>query len=950
MTDYDWPDDLTPYQVSFYLQPHTGGSESPFSRKTKVYGLSAPRWVCSLSFRGGYWGDPNDAGLESVAPRLDSFVARLKGRQNRVSLWDFRRDGTSLGTYTNNAIAAGATTVTLVGAAADPLPLGYYIGGDGRPHIVTDSEIVGSDQIVSVQPPFSADVVSGGATFEQVAGSFRLVNDDAGANGVEVGEASVYSLDFVEDSGVDVIVALFGAGESGGYWDFTDESGLFQDTTAATPVTATGQPIRLVYDKRTGRPLSSGNSLTAPSDARRPKWLVDSSGYAWAEFDGVDDSLRLASLDMTGDALTYIVVMRAIDEPQLGIVASWGYNPSGGTGAVQANINNIGNGSIGLGMGASGNYRFGNEATNSTIPRTTVTFLEALPARPMASNMDSYVDGAAGDMETLYVSGAAVQAGTVSPTILNAARQLDVGANAADTGFAKMGLVALAMINRRLTTVEKANISSFFSGKAGITPAPTTTSTHTPTAFRETGAATNIGTYYKTSVFARVIYDTSATYIRVTAFSDMTLRDESASEVGVIVDGSHYGTLNFVKNGLSTQGMYLPAGAKRIEFVNGQQSNPGSVQGTFLVSVAANATLTFVSSPSITNRMLVYGDSIAVGGNSEPPVKHAWPLQLRRFALSAGTYDSLGVEAWGYRSLYEDASDSTKRAAFVAKVVAWNPTKLWMAIGTNDYGLNLWTAANFQTALDTLFSDLHTALPSLQIYAQTPLSRTTETANGLGSTLGNYRTAISSAASGKAYVTVVDGTTLLTTADLADGLHPTTAGHKLLANAIRTYLGIAAYGDIRAVANVTVTDLGSNQYQVTKAGGGAAFNGAARGDFLTGDFTIQIDADQTNGDALIGVSEDPITDNGVNIDYAIYLTSAGTLFVYEDGSQIIGPSGTYTTSTHQWIGRRGSQLTYRQGATFDAATILRTVNGATMPLAVDTSLYTDTKTFKIKLS
>jgi hypothetical protein len=36
VSDYDWPDDLVPYAVEFRLQPHTGGTESPFRRTTKV--------------------------------------------------------------------------------------------------------------------------------------------------------------------------------------------------------------------------------------------------------------------------------------------------------------------------------------------------------------------------------------------------------------------------------------------------------------------------------------------------------------------------------------------------------------------------------------------------------------------------------------------------------------------------------------------------------------------------------------------------------------------------------------------------------------------------------------------------------------------------------------------------------------------------------------------------
>jgi hypothetical protein len=203
MTDYAWPDDLVPYQVSFYLQPHTGGSESPFNRVSKIYGLSAPRWVCSMSFRGGYWGTK---GLDAVGPRLDGLIAKLKGRQNRISIYDFRRpEMRSRGWKTgggSSAAAAGDTSMTISGQNPGVKILaGDYIGGDGRPHIITDDVIVGvgGTAVVNFEPPLSAAVGLNAAVFGNPTGIFRLVSDDAGDNGVEVGNAVSMTLSFVED-------------------------------------------------------------------------------------------------------------------------------------------------------------------------------------------------------------------------------------------------------------------------------------------------------------------------------------------------------------------------------------------------------------------------------------------------------------------------------------------------------------------------------------------------------------------------------------------------------------------------------------------------------------------------------------------------------------------------------------------------------------------------------
>lgn len=232
MTDYTWPSDLAPYTVSFYLQPHTGGSESPFSRQTKVYGLSAPRWVCSMAFRGGYWGS---TGLEANGPRMDAMVAKLKGRQNRVALYDFRRDSLRAPLWPiapgNTAAAQGATTMTVTGLPPGTVMLaGDYLGGDGRPHIITDNATANSSgqAVVTFEPPLIGAVGFNGATFGSPTGMFRLTDDDAGNNQTEVGQGIGMTLEFVEDiiatnpNGLAASALL--ANESDGYvWDATTE-------------------------------------------------------------------------------------------------------------------------------------------------------------------------------------------------------------------------------------------------------------------------------------------------------------------------------------------------------------------------------------------------------------------------------------------------------------------------------------------------------------------------------------------------------------------------------------------------------------------------------------------------------------------------------------------------------------------------------------------------------
>ena len=204
MVDYVWPEDLAPFAMSFYLQPHTGRSESPFTRQQKVYGLSAPRWVAQMAFRGGYDGAD---GLEAVGPRLDALIVKLKGGQNVAIFRDFRRDNRGLAATASGisagAVAAGAQMVTVSGFAENDIAYyaGDYIGGDGRVHIVTDDAVADSngDAVVRFEPPMDIDLYAGLAILDAPTSRFRLTSNDGGANLIEVGDSAKYDLEFVED-------------------------------------------------------------------------------------------------------------------------------------------------------------------------------------------------------------------------------------------------------------------------------------------------------------------------------------------------------------------------------------------------------------------------------------------------------------------------------------------------------------------------------------------------------------------------------------------------------------------------------------------------------------------------------------------------------------------------------------------------------------------------------
>ena len=279
---------------------------------------------------------------------------------------------------------------------------------------------------------------------------------------------------------------------------------------------------------------------------------------------------------------------------------------------------------------------------------------------------------------------------------------------------------------------------------------------------------------------------TDASILRIVATtSNFNVAPTGFASLGLRIDGVDQAPIVFTANGKATTTHILSNGTKTIDITVGPQNRPASVVlGTFLESFRLLGHTTYtVQSPVNTGRLVVYGDSIS-GGYSDTLNygTKGWTSLLR----NAGRKTM--IEGYGYRSLSDDAGDGVARAAFVSRLSGYAPNVIWLAIGTNDYGLNKWSAASFGTAYAALLDDLHAALPTTQIFCQTPLIRTTETANVSGSTLSDYRTEIVNSCTARAWTTLVDGTGILETSDLTDGVHPSTSGHAKYMNFVAPYV------------------------------------------------------------------------------------------------------------------------------------------------------------------
>lgn len=142
--------------------------------------------------------------------------------------------------------------------------------------------------------------------------------------------------------------ALFSSGEKGLIYDPSDFSTLFQDAAGTTPVTATGQSVRMMLDKS-----GNGNHAIAPSDSTRPVLRQDANGKYYLDFDGVDDRMLSGNIDASAHSQ---------------VLQSTGFNFS--TGLTNAYLWTTGDGTLGSIAGTINIYF--SSSTPKSLVRGTV--------------------------------------------------------------------------------------------------------------------------------------------------------------------------------------------------------------------------------------------------------------------------------------------------------------------------------------------------------------------------------------------------------------------------------------------------------------------------------------------------------------------------------------------------------------------------------------------------
>lgn len=305
------------------------------------------------------------------------------------------------------------------------------------------------------------------------------------------------------------------------------------------------------------------------------------------------------------------------------------------------------------------------------------------------------------------------------------------------------------------------------------TPQPPT-DTSVPPAPTATAPAQAIF-YFDKSPLAYRVFETEATSLTMDVINTLP---EQTADVSV-EDGS--GTTTYeILSGRSTIIHSIFPASKHVTITAGGQSKVnGEVAGVFIDKITFNGPA--VQFHPLTKQIVIYGDSIAGGGNVDHPSAEAWPVLLRK-------HYSVTVYAYGYRSLHDDASTLEKRLELVSQISSQAPDYIWLAIGTNDYRFQLWSASEFGEAYAATLDEIHSSNPQAILYAQSPIRRANEGSKSFGDSLDDYRQQISDACLTRSpWCIFVDGTASAFPQpdELAeDGVHLTTKSSTKYAEAV----------------------------------------------------------------------------------------------------------------------------------------------------------------------
>lgn len=555
------------------------------------------------------------------------------------------------------------------------------------------------------------------------------------------------------------------------FWEAANASGIGQ-TSAGPSAVADLDPVGYIGDKS-----SHGRNLTQATSAKRIKVNTDGSGRRYFYFDGTKTiSLDTADIDLSAHTKLTVFFAGFVDATDAVYKVPFYRRPAGGAGSL-AMLVIAAAGSARI-AGATGQVDTANVVVGTSVDLFHVEF-DAAQTR-------------------LNKRARACKNGTVWPVTKYSGTEPQTAGNLGTGPFRfgdwggvnfswEGGIYAMLGVTGDLSDEDYDNIADYFASVAGTETGISTERLVFSHANDWSAEDSNLAP--NAYAYSTLYYDTTATSVDVSYYCHGII--SGYVSLGVYVDGVYYSQITPSGSGAATATVSLPPGSKRVGIVNSAMSGNTAgnyATGTQVAGVTFNAPADKYQYPS-TGRVLVYGDSVSTGGHASPLIQNAWVMLLR--GMTSTDISLYGESGRAFKTDYDNTG--TARSTFVNIVQGYNPAVLWMAMGVNDYGQANWTASAFGTAYAATLDALHAALPSLQIYAQSPLNLLFGLVpNALGDTLQDYRDAIQTACTGRAWVTYVDGSTIITdtVTELTDGVHPNNAGNATYAAFVKAELGL----------------------------------------------------------------------------------------------------------------------------------------------------------------
>ena len=214
----------------------------------------------------------------------------------------------------------------------------------------------------------------------------------------------------------------------------------------------------------------------------------------------------------------------------------------------------------------------------------------------------------------------------------------------------------------------------------------------------------------------------------------------------------------------------------------------GQIEAGFVTGVYG----TSITKPTATTCIVTVGDSILSGCNTNPAIFYGVVGQLRLLAHPLGRL-VVSLDC-GATTLCGDGYTGANLATLIQQAAAsTGATTVYVLFqyGRNDYSYYGATASHTPTNVQTALQACITALPAAYIkVVSTPIPQATETANGGGFTLPNYRTA--EAAVTGTNLTILAGTSygIVAGTDLYDGVHLNVGGVAKNLAGVKTALGL----------------------------------------------------------------------------------------------------------------------------------------------------------------